>query len=314
MKNKVDFGTITTIDIREGWKNEEYDFTPWLAQEQNIGLLGNHLGIDIELEGAEVAIGSFKADIVANDMDGNKIIIENQLDKTDHKHLGQLITYASGMEAKTVIWICSKVTDEHRNAIDWLNEMTFSEISFFACEIELLKIGDSLPAPRFKVIASPNDWGKMVKSKSHEGLTAAKSSHLDFWNAFKEYMEKSGTSLSLRTPRAQHWYSFSVGRSKFHIAALTNTQRGTVGCNLYMGGSNCFVAMTQLRERRSQIEAALGELEWREEGRKSSCTIVQHKEGNTLSKREWPQLHAWLKDRVESFHEVFSPLVKGLEL
>lgn len=230
-------GKIEKLSIRDQWRNEEYDFTPWLAREENIQLLGDEINLDLEVEGIEVPIGSYKADIVARDNNGRVVIIENQLEKTDHKHLGQIITYASGVEAKIIIWVCTKVTDEHRQAIDWLNEVTRADIAFFACEIELWRIGDSLAAPKFNVVASPNDWSKVVKS-TVEGkeLTDTKQAHLDFWNGFKAYMEESGTKLKMRQPRAQHWYTMAVGRSKFHIALKANNQTKSVACEVYMSG------------------------------------------------------------------------------
>jgi len=183
---------LKSIDIRTYWGDEAKDFTPWLAKEENIQVLADAIGIDIEVEETEKFIGSYKADIVANDGDGNKIIIENQLNRTDHKHLGQIITYASGIRAKIVIWICKTVSDEHREAIDWLNDVTTDEVAFFACELELWQIDNSNPAPKFNIVSSPNDWSKIIKGNSNpKVLTETKKAHLEFWNGFKEYAEES---------------------------------------------------------------------------------------------------------------------------
>ena len=196
----MELGKVEKLSVRDQWKNEEYDFTPWLAKEENIQLLGDEINLDLEVEGVEIAIGSYKADIVARDGNNRTVIIENQLEKTDHKHLGQIITYASGVEAQIIVWVCSQVTDEHRQAIDWLNEVTRADIAFFACEIELWRIGDSVAAPKFNVVASPSDWTKVVKSTvNSKELSDTKRAHLDFWNGFKSYMEETGTSLKLRS-------------------------------------------------------------------------------------------------------------------
>lgn len=311
----MSLGKIEKVDIRSQWANEEYDFTPWLAKESNILILADEIGIDLEVEDTEVYIGSYKADIVAVDGENRKVIIENQLSKTDHKHLGQLITYASGIGAKIIIWICTQVTDEHRQAIDWLNEMTTSDVAFFACEIQLWKIGESNPAPKFDVISSPNDWQKTVKSSvPSEALSETKKSHLEFWNAFKEYMTENGTDLRLRTPRPQHWYTMAVGRSKFSISLTNNTQANRIGCELYIRGENAKKAFALLLEQRQDIENQLGELDWQELPEGQDCRIIQYKEGNSKNKSSWLELHEWLKDRSESFYSIFSPIVKALNL
>ena len=160
----IKLGSLKEItDLRSVWMYEAQDFTPWLAQ--NMSILGNELGIDIDVIETESSVGSFNVDIYAQDADTNKkIIIENQLEETDHDHLGKLITYASGKDANLVIWVVKKVRSEHRSAIEWLNNNTNEDIGFFLCEIKLYQIGDSLPAPLFSVIERPNDWAKVMKS------------------------------------------------------------------------------------------------------------------------------------------------------
>ena len=311
----MSLGRIEKVDIRSQWANEEYDFTPWLAKESNIQILAEEIGLDLEVEDTEVYIGSYKADIVAVDGENRKVIIENQLSKTDHKHLGQLLTYASGIGAKIIIWICTEVTDEHRQAIDWLNEMTTSDVAFFACEIQLWRIGDSDPAPKFDVISSPNDWSKTVKSSvPSEALTPTKQMHLKFWNGFKEYMTDSGTELRLRTPRPQHWYTMAVGKSKFHISLTSNTQAKRIGCEIYIRGRNAKEAFAQLIVQKDEIESRLGPLEWQELPEGQDCRIIQYKEGDSMHEREWGTLHEWLKDRAEAFYHEFSPRIKRLDL
>lgn len=311
----MQLGKIEKLSIRDQWKNEEYDFTPWLAREENIQLLGDEINLDLEVEGIEVAIGSYKADIVARDSNNRVVIIENQLEKTDHKHLGQIITYASGVEAKIIVWVCTQVTDEHRQAIDWLNEVTRADIAFFACEIELWRIGNSLAAPKFNVVASPNDWSKVVKSTvESKELTDTKKAHLDFWNGFKAYMEESDTKLKMRQPRAQHWYTMAVGRSQFHISLTTNNQIKQIGCEIYISGEKAKEAFSQLALKKDKIEAILGQLEWHELPDGKDCRIKLARNGDSKAQAQWPELHAWLKDKSEAFYEVFSPIIKSLVL
>ncbi len=151
-------------DLRSVWPNEAKDFTPWLSS--NISRLGETLGIDIDVEETESAVGDFNVDIFAVDADtGKKIIIENQLEATDHDHLGKLITYAAGKAADLVIWVVKKARDEHKAAIEWLNNHTTEDIGFILCEIKLYRIGDSAIAPSFVVIEKPNDWAKEMKQQ-----------------------------------------------------------------------------------------------------------------------------------------------------
>ena len=150
---------IERVDLREAWPNEAVDFTPWLAE--NIAVLGEALGMDLELQDTEAAVGGYSLDVLATDLNQNRpVIIENQLETTNHDHLGMLITYAAGYDANVVVWLTRDFRDEHRQALDWLNQRTGEETQFFGVVVELWRIGDSLPAPYFKAVATPNDWRK----------------------------------------------------------------------------------------------------------------------------------------------------------
>lgn len=158
-------GKLERVDIRHVWQREAKNFTPWLAQEENLQMLGETLHMDLVLEAQEKNVGTFRADILAKDtVTENWVLIENQLEETDHRHLGQIITYASGIRANTVVWIAQTFTSEHRSAIDWLNEMTNECLRFFAVELEVWRIGTSQFAPKFNVISKPNDWAKTVEN------------------------------------------------------------------------------------------------------------------------------------------------------
>ena len=168
----IHLGRLEKVELRDFFKDEAKDFTPWLAEENNLELLGETLGLDIELEDTEVRIGKFSADIVGLDMSSNKtIIIENQLEKTNHDHLGKIITYGAGKDAGIVIWICKKIQQEHRKGLDYLNDISTEDYSFFGIEMELWKIGESEPAPKFNIVVSPNEWSKSVKSATSTSRT-----------------------------------------------------------------------------------------------------------------------------------------------
>lgn len=158
----INLGRLEEVrDIRSVWPDEAHDFTPWLAKQENIEILSETIGIDLTVEATEVSVGDFRADIIAYETDTDrKVLIENQLEDTNHDHLGKLITYAAGTGATFIIWIVKHVRDEHRAAVEWLNNHTDDQIGFFLCEIKLFQIGESLRAPKFEVIEKPNDWVK----------------------------------------------------------------------------------------------------------------------------------------------------------
>ncbi len=188
MPEKMPLGRLVKVNIRDYWEREDNDFTPWLAEEENIRLLGNSIGIDLELEAQEKEVGLFRADLLCKDTaTGDFVLVENQLERTDHGHLGQLLTYASGLNAVTIIWIALRFTEEHRAALDWLNEITDESIRFFGLEIELWKIGDSDLAPKFNLVATPNDWSKTVigaaKNIEKAQQTGIKKLQIDYWTA-----------------------------------------------------------------------------------------------------------------------------------
>ena len=152
---------LRKIALREIWADEARDFTPWLANEQNLQLLSETLETDLRLEGTEHNVGQYRADIVCKDLNNDEwVLIENQLERTNHAHLGQLITYAAGLEAVSIVWIAESFNEQHRAALDWLNEMTIDDVNFFGLEIELWRIDNSREAPKFNVVSRPNSWTK----------------------------------------------------------------------------------------------------------------------------------------------------------
>ncbi len=316
MSNKL--GKLEKVNLREFWEDEARDFTPWLAKEENIELLGEALGVGLEVEGTEIPVGVFKVDILAKEINSGKlVIIENQLEKTNHDHLGKIITYASGLGAEVVIWISRSITEEHRRAIDWLNEITGEDIAFFALEIELWKIDSSPPAPKFNIVCSPNEWAKIVR-RSSTSTTPTEGDLLKqaFWASFKEFMEDRGTFLRMRTPRPDNGYGLAIGRSNFEIILSVRTQNPRIGCELYISGEKAELAFHSLLEKKNEIELELGEkLEWQELPEARDCRIALYKTGADIEKREeWNDYFEWLGDKAEKFHKVFSKRVKKLSL
>ena len=216
---------LVRVDLRDIWKSESSEFTPWLARADNLELLGDTLGLDLELEAQEKSVGPFKADILCKETsDGHWVLIENQLERTDHSHLGQLITYAAGLKAATIVWISDHFTDEHRAALDWLNEITESPFNFFGVEVELWQISDSPVAPKFNVVCKPNDWTKTVtegKQQVERGeLSEVKQVQLAFWTDFLSYLTKNSKAIRPTKPHPQHWMDLALGKSGIYLTAV----------------------------------------------------------------------------------------------
>lgn len=306
-------GKLNQINLREFWKNEANDFTNWLAQEENLDLLGEEIGIDIKLLQTEANVGSFNVDILAEEENtGRKIIIENQLEPTNHEHLGKIITYASGYNSKINIWIVKDVKDEHKQAIDWLNEHTDEDINFFIVKMELWRIEDSLIAPKFQLVSKPNDWAKTIKKSIGGGkLTEAKVLQLDFWNKFKEYAKNKKTKLRLRATSPQHWYDISFGSSEAHISLTINTREDLLGCEIYISDSK--ELFYKLRKNKEKIEKEIGEkLEWMElTGRKASrIKLSIETEEEITQTNNWNNYFEQLIFYAEAFQRVFPKYIK----
>ena len=309
-------GRLSKVDLREYWKKEDTDFTPWLSKEKNIELLSETIAIELEVQSQEENVGPFRADILCKDTSNDDfVLIENQLEKTDHTHLGQLLTYASGLDAVSVIWIAQKFTEEHRAALDWLNRITDDSFNFFGIEIELFKIGDSIPAPMFNLVSSPNDWAKSVKkSASSRNLTDTKLLQQEFWAGLKDYLEENNSSIRSHKPSPQHWTNISIGRSHFHLSATVNSREKTISIWLNMQGLKAKENYDKLYNQfYSESLSFLGEdIVWdKMDGRKMSA-IIKTTHGDLMKRDNWITQFAWFMENLEKFIEFFKPKIKEL--
>lgn len=311
-------GRLEPVLLRELWETEAQDFTPWLAEERNISLLGDTLQLDLEVQAQEKEVGPFRADILCKDTANNAwVLIENQLERTDHTHLGQLMTYAAGLDAVTIVWLASRFTEEHRAALDWLNRITEEGISFFGLEIELWRIGSSPIAPKFNIVARPNDWSKTVKTDAKKGqLSETQNMQLEYWTQFREFMQGSGTPLRCQKPQPCNWTSFAIGRAYFTLVAKINSQAKEGAVFLCISGAEKEAHFNLLKTHyREQVEGQMQyDLEWRELPEAKESQIVVHLNNADPSDREdWPKQHKWLKAVLEKFNGVFRPIVKELD-
>lgn len=312
-------GRLEKVDLREVWSKEAGDFTPWLALEENLALIGETIGLELELEAQEKNVGPFRADLLCKDTATDSwVLIENQLERTDHTHLGQLLTYAAGLNAVTIVWVAARFAEDHRATLDWLNEITGSDINFFGLEIELWRIGESQVAPKFNIASKPNDWTKGVTGGGPvppNVLTETKQLQQEYWAALREYMVENGFSVKPTKPLPQHWMNFAIGRQNFQLQAYANTKEGRIALGLVMTGPNAKPHFHLLSQERKEIEEEFGEpLEWVElPERKESRVMLHNLEADPNDRVSWPVQHAWLSEKLDGFDSVFRTRVKQLD-
>lgn len=312
-------GKLQKVDLRDVWDTESGHFTPWLAQPENIELLSAAIGIDLEVEAQEKNVGPFRADILCKDTTTDSwVLIENQLERTDHTHLGQLLTYAAGLSAVTIAWIAETFTEEHRATLDWLNEITEERFNFFGLEIELWQIGNSPVAPKFNIVSKPNDWSKTVldAAKRIEAgeLSETKQLQQEYWAELRAHLTTSKSKLRPHKPLPQHWTNFAIGRSHFHLTAVQNTREKRIGVLLVLSGPDAKTHFKLLHANKQQIEEGCGtKFEWRElPGKKESHIVLQLEGADPGDRADWPRQHQWLKDTLDLFHRAYAQRVKSL--
>lgn len=294
-------------DLRTIWPHEALDFTPWLAKDENIALLSDAIGLDITVDEEESPVGDFSVDIFASETGTErKIIIENQLEDTNHDHLGKLITYASGKSADIIIWVVKRAREEHRAAIEWLNNHTDEQIGFFLCEIKLYRIGESDPAVKFEVVEKPNDWAKEIK-KASGNLNPTQQARLEYWTAFNNYAFSDkifSKEFHQRKPGPNHWLSFSIGSSACGMSALRLQQSGHIGVELYIVDNK--ELYHELYSKKNIIEADTGfELDWRELPDKKASRIIIEKSVNFADESEWNEQFDWIMDKMIKIKSAF---------
>ena len=304
-------GKLEKVNLRDVWHNEEYDFSLWLSREENLRELSDTIGVEIILEERESAVGKYSVDIYGKE-DGTdtKIVIENQLEESNHDHLGKVITYASGKDAKTIIWIVKRARDEHRQAIEWLNAHTDEDVGFFLLEIELWKIGESDPAPKFNVVSKPNDWGKTQKTNSTLGK--AQKFQGEFWQVFSEYGEndsKYSKEFNKRKALPQHWYDLPMGSSEYHISLTCATQRNEVGVEVYINNNKKTYDL--FYENKDNIEESTNlKYKWQRLDNKKASRIKVIRKCNVENQEEWEDAFKWFCDNAvimkKEFNKIYS--------
>jgi hypothetical protein len=314
-------GRLERIELRSIWLSEGSDFTPWLARKENLDVLGETLGIDLELEAQERPVGPFRADIPCKDIGTDRwVLIENQLERTDHVHLGQLLTYASGLEAVTIVWIAARFTEEHRSTLDWLNRITDESCRFFGLEVELWRIGDSPAAPKFNIGSKPNDWSQSVaqaaRAIDEAELSETRAMQRAYWAAFDNVLAASlGPVSGGKKPQPQSWMAYPIGRSSVAVNAVMVRTKKQVRAELYLSGAKAKAFFHLLAAQRDEIDRELGfALDWEElpAGQDSRISISLD-DADPENEADWTRQHEWLAKHLNAMHRVLAPRVRTLD-
>lgn len=305
-------GTLKEIDVRELWKHEQYDFSNWLAKEENIKMIDDEIGLTLINVNKEVFVGSYRCDLVAEDeTTGDKVVIENQLEATNHDHLGKIITYAAGLDAKTIIWIVKEAREEHIAAIEWLNNNTFKKIGFFLMELHAYTIDDSKPAPMFKIIEKPNDFVKNSKSNLKDrDLNKSQAERLYFWTEMNKVVIEKGRPFNIRKATTDHWYDVALGTSEAHISITLVSKNNYIAIEVYINNNkDLYDSLYQMKD---EIEEKLGlSLEWLRLDNKKASRILTYIDGLDFNNHDnYPQLIDETIEKVIKMRRAFAPYVK----
>ena len=286
---------------------------------ENSDYLAESLGIDLELEVSEHPIGSFSLDLFGRDVTHEcPLIVENQIESTDHRHLGQLLTYAAGTDAKTVVWIAAKFRDEHRQALEYLNDLSGDSARFFGIEAQVAVIADSPPAPLLNLVVQPSDWRSQVNAqRSSTSSTNSQAMYRSFWSQFLERVHEVHPGLTnVRAPQSANWMNLNFPRRGTYIISGF-IRGGKLTCELYIDvrpeARNTAIFEVLLNDRQ-RIEDELGtKLLWNPMEGRQACRIRIERDAVIADSETWTELIDWLVGWQFAFKRVFYPIVQSLD-
>lgn len=307
----ISLGKLKEVDIRTVWKHEQYDFSKWLSLPENIQELSDTIGLSLTDIETEKFVGGYRCDIICKDeITGKNVLIENQLEPSNHDHLGKIITYASGLDAAVVIWIVQEAREEHASAIEWLNKHTDDDLAFFLIEIHAFTIGDSKPAPQFRIIEQPNEFAKMVKEVSKNiDLNESQTYRLEFWNMFNTVIEERGKPFNKHKPSTDHWYTVAIGSSKCHISIDLVNKENRIRVSLWIPNNKDLFDKLLVEKENIENEANI-QFDWDRLDTKKASLICTYLEGLDFEKQDnYKDLMNQIIDYVVVFKKVFSKYI-----
>lgn len=303
---------LQSVDPRSVWPHEAHDFTPWLLEHADH--LADVLGIELELTAAEHPVGGFSLDLIGQDVTNDcTLIVENQLTTTDHLHLGQLLTYAAGTDAATVVWMATEFRDEHRQALDFLNEIAGDDARFFGIEVTVVRIDESSPAPLFRLAAKPNDWRSQLVSATRAARRSGGRSPLyfAFWQRlFEEAAARSTPWYRPRKPQPSNWVDLHRLGSGVHYS-ISFAQGGRLQVQLYIDtgdGERNLSVLHGLQQHSAEIEAKFGEpLDWLELPNRRACRVASLWPGDITDEAEHDRYVDEIIDRLTRLDAAIDP-------
>jgi hypothetical protein len=306
-----EFGSLESQEVRSYWEHEADDFTPWLASEirgDPVSKLEEALELDLAVLEEEKSVGRYNVDIFAEVVDDNrKVIIENQLESSDHDHLGKSIAYASGVDADIIVWIAPRFYDEHRDAMQWLNENSREGVDLFAIRLEVWRIGNSEPAVRLNPIAEPSEWKEKAKRSEHE-LSDTETLREEYWTAFRDRIEEENSVLSARKPFPDYYYNNPIGKAGVELQFTIKATENEIGVALVIRDDADLYRY--LADDRDVIDSQLEQgVMWEEpeETRAGNArsNITVSKNVDVWDEARWEEYTEWMLQTGEQFHDVF---------
>ena len=309
MSENAELSRIERVDVRKVWPHEAENFTPWLGA--HLADLGDALGLDLELRSLEAPVGAYSLDILASELGSNATVaIENQLERTDHEHLGQLLAYAGGFDADVVIWVAKELREEHRQAIDWLNRRTSEATRFFGVVVEVWRIDSSRPAPHFRVVAAPNAWQREA-SEARGNASERDQRYRQFFQKLIDRMREQGFT-NARRAQLQSSYRFAVGHGMRVQLVAAFREGGAASVGVFIGSPEADRNKTlfdALYDRRDPIESELREaLEWQRMDHAQASRIDVLRQGTIDDGPEHlRELETWMAGKLVDCKRVFGP-------
>lgn len=311
----MNLGTLKQIDdLRSVWENEQTGFSQWLSKDENLKILSEEIGINLTLQETEARTGSFYIDILATEVETDKkVVIENQLEKTNHDHLGKIITYASGYEAEYIIWIVKDFREEHKQALDWLNENTNQKINFFGIKMELWQIDSSKYAPKFNIISQPNQWSKALRDvKKSNGLSEIGIKQINFIENFRAFCKENRSSLQVG--KAQNstpsYYTIGIGLSEGWVAIKLNTGRNILKVDFYFTDKEYYSIIK--KEYHTKIKKIFkSKVAFDDMEKYKGAIISTSTKFNINNKEEWNNYFQWIKTNAEIMQNQIPDLIKN---
>lgn len=302
---------------KEIW-SKETEFSAWLASEDGLELIASDIGIEVENARTECAPGDFRCDIVGNALgdENHRIVIENQYGKTDHDHLGKMLTYAAVHDATTGIWISERVSDDHRQVIDWLNSITPSNVNFFLAQIKAYRIDDSAVAPELDVVCRPNLDVKVRRSENKQNLNTNRSGiwNKEFWEDVLSYIKTQNPPFNVPSPSVDSWSGIAMGRSSFWLGLVIESKNPCIRCDLCFNPTWRKAAFEQLFAQRKEIESEIGcALDWLPSMDMKITRIRVRKEIDPKDEANRDEVKRWMHHYATAFYRAFRPRIANLD-